>query len=86
MARPSATVLKEVDIKEVTWQILEAKQAYIVLYKGRPTAIRAVIPGLGKHRLKYYKMTYTNLSSVKNAVNRLNKKFNTTEFSYSIMA
>ena len=86
MARPAPKILKQVDVKEVTWQILEADKAYIVLYKGRPTAIRAVIPGLGKYKLKYYKMTYTNLSSVKNAVNRLNKKFNTTEFSYSIMA
>lgn len=86
MVRPSAKVItSQEDAKGVTWELLVAEQSFIVTYKGQPVSLRTRIPCLVGYRLKYYKMTYTNLGSVKAAIRRLNKRFNTTEFSYTIM-
>lgn len=83
MSRPKPTVLLEHvadDLKGT--QICEADAVYAVCYRGRPIMMRSFInmdvpeyPGP-----KYGKTSWTNPGHAFNCADRLNKMFNTTDF------
>jgi hypothetical protein len=79
MARPSATILNSMELDDGTkWEVLHADSFYVISYKNKPCGVR-------QHKnmvlgFKYMKLSYTNLGNAMAQANRLNKKFNTTDF------
>lgn len=78
MARPKPNLIKQVDLPTgQTWQLIEARGIYVILYQGQPASLR-VIDGLGNQI--YKKMIYTELGSARRQMRKLNQYFNTDEF------
>jgi len=87
MSRPKpAVLLEDIDDNMRSLQVCEADAIYAVCYKGRPikvksqTNIEIQYPGP-----KYAKTSFPTSGHAFNLCDRLNEKFNTTDFSVAIM-
>lgn len=83
MSRPKPTILLEITNKKTykTEQVLEADAIWAVFYKDKPINLKtssAVIQQLGP---KYKKVSFSNAGHAFNLAEKLNKQFNTTDFS-----
>lgn len=83
MSRPKPTVLLEVTNKKTykTEQVLEAEAIWAVFYKDRPINLKTsslVATQLGP---KYKKVSFSNSGHAYNLSEKLNKVFNTNDFS-----
>jgi len=88
MSRPKPTIILEhiTDDLKAT-QVCEADGVYAVCYKGKPVSMRTNgnievpdYPGF-----KYSKTAFTNPGHAFNLAEKLNAKFNTTDFDVRIM-
>jgi hypothetical protein len=83
MSRPEPKVIFEHELADdITWQVLDTEEIYVITYKGKPVNIRVVHHGLGASTFKYKRTSYTELGTVLAQVRRYNKNFNTTDFNY----
>jgi hypothetical protein len=83
MSRPKPTVLLEITNKKTykTEQVLEAEAIWAVFYQDKPINLKTsslVVQHLGP---KYKKVSFSNSGHAHNLVEKLNKMFNSTEFS-----
>jgi len=83
MSRPKPNVLLEITNKKnyKTDQVLEADAIWAVFYKDKPINLKTtsfVAQQLGP---KYKKVSFSNSGHAFNLAEKLNKTFNTTEFS-----
>jgi len=88
MSRPKPTVLLEhIDNHMRAYQVCEADAIYAVCYKGRPIKIKVhaniEVPYPGP---KYAKTSFPTPGHAFNLAERLNEKFNTSDFSVVMMA
>lgn len=82
MARPKPTIIMEdVDRNYNSEQILEADAIYAVYYKGKPINLRTLNTLVNYPGPKYKKVSFSNSGHAFNLADRLNKKFNTVDFS-----
>lgn len=82
MARPKPTIIMEdVDRSYNSEQILEADAIYAVYYKNKPINLRTLNTLVNYPGPKYKKVSFSNSGHAFNLSDRLNKKFNTAEFS-----
>jgi hypothetical protein len=85
MGRPKPTIIAtSEEYFGETWELLHAERTYVITYQGQPVNIRAMLEGLGTVTKKYKKVAYTNLGSCQAQIKRLNKIFNTDQFSYVV--
>ena len=87
MSRPKPNVLLEsIDDNMRAYQVCEADAIYAVCYKGRPVKIRTYsnieIPYPGP---KYAKSSFPSSGHAFNLADKLNEKFNTSDFTVVIM-
>jgi len=81
MARPKPNIIIEtVDAKYNSDQILEADAIYAVFYQKKPINIRYLNKLVNYPGPKYKKVSFSNSGHAFNLADRLNKKFNTDEF------
>lgn len=81
MARPKPNVLLEFTDKQFcSEQVLEADAIYAVLYKGLPINLKSFNSLVDSPGAKYKKTSFGNEAHCVNLAARLNKKFNTHEF------
>lgn len=86
MSRPKPNIIMSKTMADgITWDIIPSDSQYTILYKGQVCAIRKST-GWTTPGFKYLKSTYPNEGSVIAQVNRLNKKFDCTDFSYALVA
>jgi hypothetical protein len=83
MSRPKPNVLLEITNKKTykTEQVLEAEAIWAVFYQGKPINLKTsslVVQHLGP---KYKKVSFSNSGHAINLAEKLNKIFNSTEFS-----
>ena len=83
MSRPKPNVLLELTNKKTykTEQVLEADAIWAVFYQDRPINLKVnslVAQQLGP---KYKKVSFSNAGHAHNLVEKLNKMFNTVDFS-----
>jgi hypothetical protein len=83
MSRPKPTILLEITNKKnyKTEQVLEAEAIWAVFYKDKPINLKTcslVVQQLGP---KYKKVSFSNEGHALNLAEKLNKIFNTNEFS-----
>jgi hypothetical protein len=83
MSRPKPTVLLEITNKKTykTEQVLEADAIWAVFYQDKPINLKTsslVVQHLGP---KYKKVSFSNSGHAINLAEKLNKIFNSTEFS-----
>ena len=83
MSRPKPTVLLEITNKKTykTEQVLEADAIWAVFYQDKPINLKTsslVVQNLGP---KYKKVSFSNSGHAINLAEKLNKIFNSTEFS-----
>lgn len=58
------------------YQIVEAKQRYTVLCQGKPFLFRHLVDG----RVRYPALTFTTMARAENLAKKLNKMFDTEDF------
>lgn len=82
MSRPKPNVLLEVTDKKQykTEQVLEADAIWAVFYKDRPINLKT-ISSITEVNPKYKKISFSNAGHAFNLAEKLNKLFNTNEFS-----
>jgi len=87
MSRPKPTIiLEEVDEDSRAYWVCEADAIYAVCYQGRPILVKTKAnidvnyPGP-----KYVKTSFPSAGHAFNLADRLNEKFETNEFTVSIM-
>ena len=81
MARPKPNILTEiVDSNYNTEQILDAGAIYAVYFENKPINLRTMNMLVNYPGPKYKKVSFSNSGHAFNLSDRLNKKFNTTEF------
>lgn len=82
MSRPKPTILLDkTDSK--TWrseQVLEAEAIYAVFYQGKPINLRSLNSLIDVPGPKYRKVSFSNPGHAFNLAEKLNAKFNTTDF------
>jgi hypothetical protein len=83
MSRPKPNVILEITNKKSykTEQVLEAEAIWAVFYQGKPINLKTtsvVAQSLGP---KYKKVSFSNAGHAHNLAEKLNKMFNTKEFS-----
>ena len=83
MSRPKPTVLLEITNKKTykTEQVLEAEAIWAVFYQDKPINLKTtsvVVQQLGP---KYKKVSFSNSGHAYNLAEKLNKLFNTKDFS-----
>ena len=83
MSRPKPKILLEITNKKTykTEQVLESEAIWAVFYQDKPINLKTtslVVQHLGP---KYKKVSFTNSGHAFNLAEKLNKLFNTTEFS-----
>lgn len=82
MARPKPTIIiEQVDKNYNSEQVLDADAIYAVFYQGKPINIRTLNTLVNYPGPKYKKVSFSNSGHAFNLADRLNKKFNTNEFS-----
>lgn len=82
MARPKPNILLElVDKQYNTEQVLDADAIYAVYYQGKPINLRTMHTLVNYPGPKYKKVSFSNSGHAFNLADRLNKKFNTDDFS-----
>lgn len=82
MARPKPTIIMEdVDRSYNSEQILEADAIYAVYYQNKPINLRTLNTLVNYPGPKYKKVSFSNSGHAFNLSDRLNKKFNTADFS-----
>lgn len=81
MARPKPTVLLEyIDQKFRNEQVLQADAIYAVFYKDAPVNLKSFNSIIDQPGAKYKKTSFSNSGHAFNLAERLNTKFNTTDF------
>jgi hypothetical protein len=83
MSRPKPKILLEITNKKTykTEQVLEADAIWAVFYQDQPINLKTtslVVQALGP---KYKKVSFSNAGHAHNLAEKLNKMFNTQEFS-----
>ena len=73
--------MEDVDRNYNSEQILEADAIYAVYYKGKPINLRTLNTLVNYPGPKYKKVSFSNSGHAFNLADRLNKKFNTVDFS-----
>jgi hypothetical protein len=80
-------LLRDVDDTGRALEVCEADGLYAVLYKGRPIKVRSIqnieVSFLGP---KYNKTAFPEPGHAFNLAERLNKRFNTTDFTVAVMS
>jgi hypothetical protein len=83
MSRPKPNVLLEITNKKTykTEQVLEADAIWAVFYKDKPINLKT--SSIVAHQIgpKYKKVSFSNAGHAYNLAEKLNKMFNTTDFS-----
>lgn len=81
MARPKPNIILDiVDKNYNSEQILEANGIYAVYYENKPINLRTTNTLVNYPGPKYKKVSFSNPGHAHSLADRLNKKFNTTEF------
>tara|TARA_B100000424_G_C22765966_1_gene412765 strand:- start:59 stop:322 length:264 start_codon:yes stop_codon:yes gene_type:complete len=82
MSRPKPTILREYidDNTHRYEQVLEAEAIWVVLYKGKPFNLKSGNFHTNQPGPKYKKTSFANPGHAKNLAAKLNKKFNTADF------
>ena len=78
--RPSAKILLTTQEGRFTIDILEATGSYVVLYKGQPFSLRKTIINNYIDAPKYLRTYYPTPSHAWNLADKLNARYDTTEF------
>ncbi len=83
MSRPKPKVLLEITNKKnyKTEQVLEADAIWAVFYKDKPINLKTSSLVAQKLGPKYKKVSFSNSGHAFNLAEKLNKLFNTTDFS-----
>jgi hypothetical protein len=83
MSRPRPNVLLEITNKKnyKTEQVLEADAIWAVFYKDKPINLKTSSVVAQKLGPKYKKVSFSNSGHAFNLAEKLNKLFNTTDFS-----
>lgn len=83
MSRPKPTIILEITNKKTykTEQILDAEAIWAVFYQDKPINLKT--SSLVAHDInpKYKKVSFSNVGHAKNLAEKLNKLFNTKDFS-----
>ena len=87
MSRPNPTIIfEDVDDNMRSYQVCEADAIYAVCYKGRPIKVRTYanieVPYPGP---KYAKTSFPTSGHAFNLAEKLNEKFNTSDFTVVMM-
>jgi hypothetical protein len=80
MPRPKPTTLLSIELDGCVWDVTQALHQYAITYKDQPCGVRQHLNTLTSNGFKYQKLSYTNLGNAEAQVNRLNRKFNCTDF------
>jgi hypothetical protein len=82
MSRPKPKVLLEITNKKTykTDQVLESEAIWAVFYKEKPINLKTTNLSLGQISPKYKKVSFSNSGHAFNLAEKLNKMYNTTEF------
>ena len=83
MSRPKPNILLEVTNKKnyKTEQVLEAEAIWAVFYKDKPVNLKTTSLVAQQVGPKYKKVSFSNSGHAFNLAEKLNKLFNTQEFS-----
>jgi hypothetical protein len=83
MSRPKPTVLLEITNKKTykTEQVLEADAIWAVFYKDKPINLKTSSIVAQQIGPKYKKVSFSNAGHAYNLAEKLNKVFNTSDFS-----
>ena len=83
MSRPKPTVLLEITNKKSykTDQVLEADAIWAVFYRDKPINLKTGSIVVQKVGPKYKKVSFSNAGHAFNLAEKLNKQFNTQDFS-----
>jgi hypothetical protein len=83
MSRPKPNVLLEITNKKTykTEQVLEADAIWAVFYQGNPINLKTSSIVAQQIAPKYKKVSFSNAGHAHNLVEKLNKMFNTQDFS-----
>lgn len=83
MSRPKPRVLLEVTSKKTykTEQVLEAEAIWAVFYQDKPINLKTTSLVAQQLGPKYKKVSFSNSGHAINLAEKLNKQFNTAEFS-----
>lgn len=83
MSRPKPTILLEITNKKTykTEQVLDAEAIWAVFYQDKPINLKTSSIVAQKVGPKYKKISFSNPGHAFNLAEKLNKLFNTSEFS-----
>lgn len=87
MGRPKPTILLEV-VDKATYhaeQVLSADAIYAVYYKDQPINLRTLNHLISYPGPKYKKVSFSNSGHAINLAQRLNKLFNSSDFSVVVL-
>jgi hypothetical protein len=87
MSRPKPSILLEIVEKDTykTEQILASDGIWSVFYQGRPINLKTSNMLISYPGPKYKKVSFSNPGHAINLSNKLNKKFNTEDFSVVLL-
>jgi hypothetical protein len=86
MSRPSPIIILQAELDDGSvWDILQTTTSYIITYKDQPCGIRQHNNSLSNPGFRYQKLSYNNLGNARAQVNRLNTKFNCTDFDVRVI-
>lgn len=81
MARPAATTLLTIDLEDEILDVLDCEGYWTIAYNGRPVSLRkTVYTALGLTK-KYPRTGFNNHAHCANLAKKLNRQFNTNQFS-----
>jgi hypothetical protein len=82
MARPKPKILLKDELDKLfkSEEVIEAEGVYSVFYKNYPISLRTVDESAEGSAHKYKKVSFPSLSHAANLAERLNTKFNTSDF------
>jgi hypothetical protein len=84
MARPAPTILLHHESKTQWLDVLAAPKPSVVLYKGEPFSVRYCTP-VTSYSPKYLKTAFPHPGHALRLATKLNKMFNTEDFTVSEM-
>lgn len=87
MSRPKPTVLLEIVDKQTykTDQVLASEGIWSVFYKGQPINLKSSNMLISYPGPKYKKVSFSNPGHAINLAKKLNKKFNTEDFTVVLL-